>query len=231
MTTTETLTRIVTAADWDALYERFNHMSNSEFRRAQTVLRQGVLTQLSNGAFWDAYMHLLRYRRQAFLSAILAVEGLARSGRIDFGCSEAAAVAGWLRSEAPGSVAAVVRMAVPLLTTHTQIDDLLCLFDFTDVREIVAILLKECSPHAYYSLFQHLKLEADNLPLLRSAYSALLRKGDDLSFNMASIVRCYFDINDVNSTLSLQIEPYELSYIDMSYDRFVHVLRGRRPKI
>ena len=227
----EKLQTLISTADWTSLYERFNHMSNAEFRRVEQVLRQSVLPGLTNAQFWDAYLHLLQYRRQAFLSAILAIHHLAQSGQLDCTCDEALAVARWFHADAPDSVVKVVRMALPLLTSSTQIYEFLHLFDYTDNREIAAILLKENTPHAYYSLFQHLKHEADNPPLLRSACTTLLRKGDDLSFNMASILRSYFDITDINSTLSLQIEPYELSYIDQSFDNFVHVLRGKRPKM
>jgi hypothetical protein len=76
-----------------------------------------------------------------------------------------------------------------------------------------------------------LRRAADNQPLLRAACLAIMKKNDDMSFNMASLLRSYFDLNDIKSTFSLQIEPYELSYIEQSYDNFEHILKGKQPKL
>lgn len=228
---TDNISSYITASDWDGLYERFDRMSNAEFRRSEQLVRTSILPTLDNDAFWDAYHHLLIYRRQAFLSSILAIRHLAMTGALSFQTASAQAVARWLQTESPASVVKVLRMAIPLLANYQQILGIFVWLDFSDSREIVQLLTKETSAHAYYALFHHLKHEADNTALLRSACMALMRKGDDMSFNMASILRSYFDIIDINSTLSLQVEPYELSYLDQSADNFIHVLKGRRPKL
>lgn len=225
----DTIRSYINSANWDGLYEKFGRMSNAEFRRIEASIRDLVLPYLSNSQFWDTYLHLLTYRRQAFLSSILAIRRLSKSGELDFRCVEAQDVAKWIHANTPESAAKIVRMAVPLLADSRQITALFQWMNFTDSREIIAILTKEPSPQTYHALFQYLRHEGDNQSLQRMACITLMRRSDDLSFNMASILRSYFDITDINSTFSLRIEPHELSYIDQSYSNFAHVLQGRRP--
>lgn len=222
---------IIRSKDWNELTRLFQSASNAEFRKMETMVRERVMPQLTNEEFWVAYLHLLQYRRQAFLPCILAIVGLAKAGTLDLSCKEAQEVSRWLHANSPESVVKIVRMAVPLLTTAGQIEGFLRLFEFHDERECVAVLVKESTPYAYYALFNVLRHAADNQPLLRSACLAIMKKNDDMSFNMASLLRSYFDLNDIKSTFSLQIEPYELSYIEQSYENFEHILKGKRPKL
>ena len=144
---------------------------------------------------------------------------------------EAQSVARWLHDNSPESLAKIVRMALPMLVSAQQIEALFQFAGFHDERECVAVLIKESTPYAYYVLFNVLRRAADNRQLLVAACQAIMRKNDDMSFNMASLLRSYFDLNEIKSTFSLQIEPYELSYIEQSYDNFMHVLKGKRPRI
>jgi hypothetical protein len=58
-----------------------------------------------------------------------------------------------------------------------------------------------------------------------------MKRNNDMAFNMASIMRTYFGIDDLKSHLSLRIEPYELNLIDRSYETFFDFLNGKRPKV
>ena len=231
MLKTENILTLISTKDWDGLYQQFQSASNADFRRMETLVRERVMPQLSNTEFWEAYLHLLMYRRQAFLPCILGVAGLAKADALDVDCKEAKEVASWIQGHTPESAAKIVRMAIPLLTTANQIEGFLRLFEYHDERDCVTVLVKESTPYAYYVLFNVLRRAADNRQLLVAVCQAIMKKNDDMSFNMASLLRSYFDLNEIKSTFSLQIEPYELSYIEQSYDNFLHVLKGKRPKL
>ncbi len=231
MTNSNTLRTLIETKDWTGLDNLLARQSNADFRRTEALVRDFVMPNLSNTGFWEAYMHLLMYRRQSFLPCICAVGNLAKTGKLDFDCPQAVELAQWLRQTSPESVVKVVRMAVPLLATDRQILSLFRLFGFTDEKGTVAVLVKETSPHAYYALFETLKQVPDDRQLQRAACLAVMRKSDDLSFNMASILKSYFGLDDIRSTFSLRIEPYELSFIDRSYDNFLRVLNGKRPRV
>lgn len=231
MPKTDIILALIHAKDWNGLYQHFRSASNADFRKMEVVVRERVMPQLSNQDFWEAYQHLLEYRRQAFLPCVLGAAGLAKDGTLDFRCKEAQSVAQWLHDNSPESLAKIVRMALPMLVSAEQIEALFQFAGFHDERECVAVLLKESTPYAYYVLFNVLRRAADNQSLLHAACLAIMKKNDDMSFNMASLLRSYFDLIDIKSTFSLQIEPYELSYIEQSYDNFLHVLKGKRPKV
>jgi hypothetical protein len=217
--------------DWDGLSHYLASVSNAEFRRLQTVMREKVMTHLANEDFWAVYLHLLMFRRQAFLPCVLAAEGLAKAEKLNFDCQEAREVVAWLQANAPESVVKIIRMMMPILMSAQQIEGLFRLFAWDDERECASVLVKESTPYAYYVLFNVLRRAADNRQLLVATCQAIMKKNDDMSFNMASLLRSYFDLHEIKSTFSLQIEPYELSYIEQSYENFDHILKGKRPKL
>lgn len=227
----EYILNIIKNKDWTGLKSTFSHLTNAEFRKTEVIMRDQIMPSLSNDDFWDAYTHLLIYRRQSFLTCILSIGKLSQTGELNLHCMNAAKLVDWLNVNSPESKAKIVRMAVPLLTSASQIKDLFSLFGFDNERERVAILVKETTPDAYYLLFDTLKHAPENRSLLTSVCIALIQKGDDLSFNMASILKSYFDLDTIKSNFSLHIEAYELSYIDKSYDNFVRVLTGKRPSL
>ncbi|MCQ2113151.1 MAG: hypothetical protein MJY95_07405 [Bacteroidaceae bacterium] len=227
----QTIKQLIVAGDWGGLDKSLSRLSNSEYRRMEPIVNSMVLSTLGNDDFWKAYLHLLMFRRQSFLTGILSIKHLAKDGSLDFRSEDARNVADWLRENSPESMVKVARMALPILFTWQQIEDLLCFAGIEDEQASIDLLVKESSPHAYYVLFGILRRACDNQQLVRNCLIQIMKKNDDLSFNMASIVRSYFGIDDIRSTFSLQIEPFELNYLDKSYDNFIHVLQGKRPRI
>jgi len=231
MTLAETILSHIRARNWEGLSHLLLSMSNSEYRKAEVTVREKVMTQLPNQLFWEAYLHLLIIRRQSFVTCILSAHHLALHHQLDFNCKEAIELSKWLKANSPETAEKIVKMAVPIMQNIEQLENLFQLFNYNDEQKVAAILVKETTPHAYYVLFNVMRHGADNQKLLHSVCLAMMKKNDDLSFNMASLIRSYFDLNDIKSTFSLQIEPYELSYIEQSFDTFLHVLKGKRPRL
>jgi len=72
----------------------------------------------------------------------------------------------------------------------------------------------------FYVLFHTLKyVEHDRSILIRTVYF-LMKRGDDRSFNFASLLRSYFGLEEVKGTFSLKIEPYQLARLEGSYEAF-----------
>ena len=231
MASISTVSALINGGDWDGLTAALSRMTNSEFRRTEALIRTQVLPSLGNGQFWEAYLHLVTFRRQAFLSGILAIRHLARHDELSADNVHARKVAGWLSTEAPGATIKVLRMAIPLLLNYRQTEEMLSVFHDDNTLAVAQVLMAEDSHHALYALFSLLKHHADDHELVRQTCLGLIRRNTDLAFNMASIVCSYFGISDIRSTFSLQVDPYELNYIDKSYDNFIHVLQGKRPRL
>lgn len=222
-----TISEAIKTADWEGMTAMLDRLPNSEFRRMETQLRERIMPALGNEEFWGAYLHLLMYRRQAFLTCILAVKNLARDGQLDFSVDAALQTAEWLKTNAAESVVKVVRMALPLMQSVEQINGLLDVFKIEKDADQVNVLLTQTTTQVYYVLFQKLKMMDDNRQLLRTALLTLMKKNDELSWGMASLVKAYFGLDDIKSTFALRIEPFELSYADKSYDNFAHIIKGK----
>jgi hypothetical protein len=51
-----------------------------------------------------------------------------------------------------------------------------------------------------------------------------MKRGDSQSFNLASLLRLSFGLEEVRGTFSLSLEPYQLSRVEQNYDAFVQVM-------
>lgn len=217
--------------DWDGLANHLSRLSNMDFRKTEKVIRESVLPELDAPAYWTAMLHLIIYKKAAFLTGILVVGELLKKDAAALQCQEATDFALFVRKEHPDALRKLANMALPLLTSEQQIDDLFRLFDIHDELLRVATLLKAPSPLTYFALFKTLKMIPDNDDLVRKCCIHIMKAGNDMAFNMVSILKAYFGTENVKSQLSLNIDTYELNYLDRNYDTFLHILNGRRPRI
>lgn len=225
---TANIQSIIATGDAEALHTFLDRLTNTEFRRVERSVREEVLPQLSDPDFWTTYLHLIIYKRQAFLSAIRAAAHLAESNQLRFDSPAALQVAATL---GPDHSLKAADMLLPLLHTRQQIEAAFRLFGIDDERQQVRLLIRVDTPLCYYLLLRTLAHIPDKRTLALNCYRLLLRRGTDTAYNMASIVRAYFGLSETRSQFSLRIEPYELSYLDSSYERFLHVLEGKRPRL
>lgn len=222
--------KFVNERNWAGLSQWFRSMSNSEFRRTENVVRNLVMPRLDNDLFWETYHHLLIYRHQAFLPAITAVKTLARKRQLRFDVPSALALSTYLREHLPDVRTKMARMCIEHLETVEQMIGLFNWLDIDQPEQKTTALLPLTSPSAYYVLFQTLRhVEGDRKLILRCCQT-LMSKRDDMSFNMVAILREYFGLTELKNTLSLKLQPYELSFIDSSYSNFEHVLLGKPPR-
>lgn len=232
MTTIGALRTAIENHDEGQLHSTLARLTNMEFKRAEQSVRESLLPSLPNNLFWEALLGLIRFRRQAFASGIMAAESLARKGVLDFDCVEAQALSEYVRTCCPPDAAdKMVSMALPKMQTEDQMDGLFRCFKVDNPRTRIALLLKSESPLAYYVLFKSLKHIPDQKDIVRKCCIYIMKRNNDMAFNMASIMRTYFGIDDLKSHLSLRIEPYELNLIDRSYETFLDFLNGKRPKV
>ena len=48
----------------------------------------------------------------------------------------------------------------------------------------------------------------------------LMKNGDAMSFNLASLMKTYFALNELKGTFSLSLKPFELARIESSFEAF-----------
>ena len=225
---TDRIRTMLCQQDWTTLDSLLDRLTNTEFRRIERLIRDEVLPTLSNNEFWNAYLHLIIYKRQAFLSGIRAIGRLAQARELRFDTPAALQIAETIDET---QAKKVIDMALPLMQTQSHITGLFHLFHLDDERHRVSLLIRIDTPLAYYMLFRNLCNIPDNRTLALRCYRFILKRQNDRAYNMASILRTYFGLHEAKEQLSLHIEPYELSFLDRNYERFCYVLDGKRPKV
>lgn len=92
-----------------------------------------------------------------------------------------------------------------------------------DAAKVVDFLLQHPTSATYYEVFCHLKHHADDRRMLYSYCQRLLQEGSDLSYNMASVLSLYFDLQ-LPATFALRLQPYQLSRLDEGYEAFRKIM-------
>ena len=66
-------------------------------------------------------------------------------------------------------------------------------------------------------------VEQDRAFLIKVAYY-IMSRGDSFSFNVASLIKSIYGLDELKGTFSLRLQPFELSRIEKSYEAFCGVV-------
>ena len=229
--THQKLHQFILDGNWEQAYTLFQAMNNTEFRRAEEYVRTAILPLLDNDPLWTTLLHLVQYRRQAFLSGVLSLQHLVADATLRFDVPSAKAFFDYLQQQHPESIQKTVNMILPLLQTEQQIEALFRVANIEKDKQRIAALLKVESPQAYHLLFSLLRHQADNRKLALDCSRYILKRDNDMAYNMVSILQAYFGLHELRKQFSLHIEPYELSLLDRGEQIFYHLLNGKRPQL
>lgn len=230
MTHKERLEQLIGTRDWEGLTQMLGNLSNMELRRMERVMREEVLTGLENDLFWETLLHLIIFKRAAFISGVTALTHLAKDGTLDFEVESVGRLCEHLKATNQESLVKMCNMMVPELRTEVQVMGMFEAFHVENEVTRLAVLLKAEHDLSYYLIFKTLKLIEDKL-VARKCCVALMKRQDDRAFNAVCLIKAYFGLDDLPARFSLTIEQYELSHIDRDYNTFIHVLNGKRPRI
>ena len=230
MANKERVTQLISTRDWDGLTQMLGNLSNMELRRMERVMREEVLTGLENDLFWETLLHLIIFKRAAFISGVTALTHLAKDGTLDFEVKSVDRLCEHLKATNQESLVKMCNMMVPELRTEVQVMGMFEAFHVENEVTRLAVLLKAELDLSYCLIFKTLKLIEDKL-VARKCCVALMKRQDDRAFNAVCLIKAYFGLDDLPARFSLTIEQYELSHIDRDYNTFIHVLNGKRPRI
>lgn len=113
---------------------------------------------------------------------------------------------------------------LPVLRTVEEVNRLFLDFGVEEPHGQVAYLLKVESDVCRFALFRLLRKLDHEPEYITSVCLQLMHRGTDHDFNLVSIVKCYFDLPQVRGRFSLQLNAYELSRLDKSFDEFKKIL-------
>ena len=77
---------------------------------------------------------------------------------------------------------------------------------------------------AGYTLFRTLHYVDHDIPLLTRTALYLMRRGDALGFNLASLLKAYYGLESLKGTFSLTIQPYQLARLSADYKAFCQAM-------
>lgn len=226
----DTILQIIANHDWDGLTRMFDSLSNMDFRRTEKDIRMSILPQLENDLFWETYLHLIIYRRQAFLTGVLCIEHLIRNNTLNYKNDSVKALYSHLKETNPETIVKIANLVFPYLTNETQVNELFEAFHIDNDITRISVLLKTESPLSYYIIYKTLKIVDDKFVATKTC-KVLMKRNNDMAYNATSLIKTYFALNDLPARFSLNIPEFELNHIDKNYENFLHVLNGKRPNI
>lgn len=219
--------RLRTIADgrqWYLLTGYLDGLSNAQFRTAGYLLGEEILPGLDSEEFWEVTTLLYNYNAKAFLvTCMKAAAG--RVGELRLPAAEAL----WNKLEGNEIDASkTLQTLLPAIRDDVELARfLLNKMVSGDAEKRIAVLLRADTPAAAFLLLEALRRVEHNRSLLVRTTYFLMKRGDSLSFNLASLFRAFFGLEEVRGTFSLHLQPYELSRLETSYEAFKErILKG-----
>lgn len=213
---------LVAEGNTSALIKLLEQLSHSEFRTASYMLAEDLLPQQTvSSDFMNLFFDVVSQNPKAFLGTFLkAASKLYTKDVLDLNDER---FAGFSKICSDIDCRKILESLLPVVTSLEDAYLLLDLFARTTELRLNA-LQRANTTLCYYILFRALRQEEGNKALIRHHYVLLLKKGNKQSYNLASIMRHYFDLHDLPGQFSLKLQPYELSRLEMTYDIFKKIL-------
>lgn len=210
---------------WAELCDVLNSLSNAQFRTAGVMLGGSLTNQLPDEAYWPFFSAMIKYNDRAFLGTLLK-QVVQRLQNNTLSLQHPAAIKSLDQLCCNDiDVQKTLSALLPLMDTPEKIDELFSNLRVTDYSKRIASLLKTSTIPCAFMLLRTLKyMEHDRLLLIRTTHY-LMKRGDSLSFNLASLFKTCFALDEIHGTFSLQLQPYELARIEQSYKAFYDVIR------
>lgn len=223
MLPTSNLHLYVLQGDADKVLNLLSRLSCSEFRRASKLLGDTFLAEIDSETFWHLFAEIVPKDTRAYLGTFLkAAVTMLRQGRLNL---EDARLAAFCKEQSTDIDCRKIRDALlPMCNTPEQGSYLLSTCGTTDIDGIAVILCRANTPVCDYLLFQYLRHQDHQAPVIRQSAIAAMRRGCHRSFNLACIISQYFDLPDLPGKFSLKLEPYELSCLENGYTAFRTIL-------
>ncbi len=211
------LRNIAGGRQWSLLPDFLDGLSNAQFRTAGYILGEEIMPRLEAEDFWLLTTLLYKYNAKAFLVTCMksATKRVGEYRRED-------AEELWKMLSA-NDIDATKTLQTLLPCIHDDVhtaQHLLNVMVGEDAEKRIALLLKIDTPVGAYLLLHALRQVEHNRPLLVRTTYFLIKRGDPLSFNLASLFKAFFGLEEVRGTFSLRLQPFELSRLETSYSAF-----------
>ncbi len=215
-------------ARWAELADWLGALSHTDFRTAGALLAERFLPLCREDDFWTAFVTIVPRNPKAYLgtflkAAVVLVRDKGHSVTHPTLTSYARSVSA---AERHVDVRKSLEALLPVVSAPKDISHLFESFGVADKKEQLSYLHKSRTPAAYFLVFGLLKEQEHDKNFIGRYAKALVKQGDRMAYNFASLLQQYFSLADIGATFSLHIAPYQLNYADQSYDTFKKLLES-----
>lgn len=209
---------LVSQSDYQALTVMLDGLSHSQFRTAVYMIGERYAPELPVEAFWQLFATLVEWNAKAFLVVMLKAfserMGKGTAGIRDDGFSHLCGMMNGVDRQK------TIDFLLPYLRDDEEVRHLFRCLGMQEAGQWIPYLIKVNTLPCAFVLFASLRyIEHERDYLVRIAYY-LMKRGDGLSFNLASLMKAYFGLEELKGTFSLQLKPFELARLETSYRAF-----------
>ena len=208
----------VQTGDSEGLVHLLGSFSRSEQRTAGYMLGERLLLECPSEVYWQMTHALVRYDSRAYLITLMKTF-LVRMERGTASLSDkpfqrlAAAFNAVERQK-------VALLLLPALARPEQVEQLFRYMHIGKGREQMVYLVRIDTLPCLFLLLRSLRyIEHDRGEVLQVARQ-LMKRGTGISFNLASIIKVAFGLEELTGTFSLRLQPYQIARLEQSYEAF-----------
>ena len=206
--------------DWQGLLLYLDGLSNAQYRTAGYMLGERTIPELDESDMWTLISSLVAHNAKAFLVTMMkAVAVRLKIGTLSLRSSGSRAFFAMVCNNEVDRQKVLTEL-LPVVESPEDVSWLLGKLGVEEGRERLAALLRVQTTAANYALFRTLHYIEHERPLLVRTARFLMQRGDAMGFNLASLIKTYYGLDEVTGTFSLHIEPYELARLSNSYEAF-----------
>ena len=212
------LAPLVMQEEYARLTDVLDSLSHSQFRTAVYMIGERYAPGLPADAFWRLFTTLVKWNPKAFLVVMLKAfserMGKGTAGIRDDGFSRLCGIMNEVDRQK------TIDFLLPFLTDDEEVRHLFRCLGLQEAGRWIPYLMRVNTLPCAFVLFSSLRyIEHERDYLVRIAYY-LMKRGDGLSFNLASLMKAYFGLDELKGTFSLQLKPFELARLETSYKAF-----------
>lgn len=208
----------VQRGDADGLVERLKTLSQSAQKTAGLMLGEHFLLDCPAEVFWKMTETLVHYYSKAYLITLTKTLVL-RMGNGTASLSDDTFVrlcAGFNELERQK----VTLFLLPKLEKVQQVEQLFSQMHIARGHDQLVYLVRIDTLPCLFLLLRSLRyVEHDREEVLKVARQ-LIKRGTGASFNLASIIKVAFGLDELTGTFSLRLQPYQIARLEQSYEAF-----------
>lgn len=204
--------------DAEELVRLLDSFSRSEQRTAGYMLGERLLLECRTDVYWKMTEALVRYDSRAYLITLMKTFLVRlKQGTASLSDEPFARLAASFNNVERQKVALLI---LPELDQPKLVEMLFRLMGIGMGREQMVYLVRVNTLPCLFLLLRSLRyIEHDRGEVLQVAYQ-LMKRGTGSSFNLASIIKVAFGLDELTGTFSLRLQPYQIARLEQSYEAF-----------